>query len=229
MLLPPGSRRARGRPSERFVIERQGRGFRVLGGEEPTSALVPLALACEILEGRIALHVAARAPRHVFIHTGVVIWRGRALLLPGRSKVGKSTLVRFLVRCGARYYSDEYAVLDESGRVLPYPRPLALRTRSGVRRLRMPRPRATLLRVGWVVGLRYDAAARDALSVEPMSAGQTALLLLDNAVAARLAPERVLPAVRTVAAGAEGLRGVRGEAALAATTLLSRIASGRRA
>jgi len=61
----------------------------------------------------------------------VVAWRGRAILLPGRSYVGKSTLVMELVRAGAVYYSDEYAVLDARGRVHPFAQPVALREPDG--------------------------------------------------------------------------------------------------
>ncbi len=37
---------------------------------------------------------------------------------------GKTTLVRALVDAGAVYYSDEFAALDETGRVIPYARRL---------------------------------------------------------------------------------------------------------
>jgi hypothetical protein len=63
----------------------------------------------------------------VFVHAGVVGWQGRAILLPGRSMAGKSTLVRALLAAGATYYSDEFAVLDAKGRVHPFPRRLSLR------------------------------------------------------------------------------------------------------
>src|SRR5262249_3170175 len=50
--------------------------------------------------------------RHgLFVHAGVVAWRGRAIMAPGRSMSGKSHLVAALVGCGATYYSDEFAVL----------------------------------------------------------------------------------------------------------------------
>ena len=64
----------------------------------------------------------------MFVHAGVVAVDGRALLLPGGSFTGKTTLVAALLRAGAQYGSDEYAVLDEAGLVLPaYPRPLSIR------------------------------------------------------------------------------------------------------
>src|SRR5262249_47349881 len=75
----------------------------------------------------VALHVAEMAPDRVFVHAGVVGYQGRAILLPGRSFSGKTTLVVELVRAGAEYYSDEYAVLDTSGGVHPYSGPLSIR------------------------------------------------------------------------------------------------------
>src|SRR5277367_3536052 len=42
------------------------------------------------------------------VHAGAVLWRGRALLLPGGTHAGKSSLVTELLRRGATYYSDEY-------------------------------------------------------------------------------------------------------------------------
>lgn len=185
-----------------------------------------LSTACNTLEGAIALHVAANAPRHVFIHAGVVVWRGRALLIPGRSMAGKSTLIRFLVRNGAHYYSDEYAVLTDAGRVLPYARRLSLRrARGGPRKVALATPRAVARAVGWVVGARYQEGEAG-LALVALSVGQTALLLLDNAVAARISPSRVLPAVRAVASRAVGFSGARGEAELAARMLLARCNDG---
>ena len=46
--------------------------------------------------------------------------RGEVVVLLGRNGAGKSTLVAALVAAGARYYSDEFAPLDATGRVHPY-------------------------------------------------------------------------------------------------------------
>jgi hypothetical protein len=60
------------------------------------------------------------------------LWRGvgRAVILPGRSMSGKTSLVAALVKAGATYFSDEYAVLDKLGMVHPYIKTLSLRTDS---------------------------------------------------------------------------------------------------
>jgi hypothetical protein len=83
------------------------------------------------LESHLHLYVGEHASNRVFLHAGVVGWRGRALLLPGASRAGKSTLVAALLRAGASYYSDEYAVLDPHGLVHPFARPLSLRSANG--------------------------------------------------------------------------------------------------
>jgi hypothetical protein len=76
----------------------------------------------------VRILVGEFASEHVFLHAGVVGWREKAIVLPGSSFYGKSTLVAELVKCGAEYYSDEYAILDENGLVHPFARPLTLRT-----------------------------------------------------------------------------------------------------
>src|SRR5262249_49039963 len=71
--------------------------------------------------------VAQPSRQMLFVHAGVIGWRGLAIVIPGRSYTGKSTLVAELVSRGAVYYSDEFAVLDDMGLVHPYRRPLVLR------------------------------------------------------------------------------------------------------
>ncbi len=84
----------------------------------------------ETLESDLRLSVASEAKRRIFLHAGVVGWKGRAIVLPGRTFSGKSTLVAELLRAGATYYSDDLAVLDARGRVHPFATPLAIRTRA---------------------------------------------------------------------------------------------------
>jgi len=81
----------------------------------------------EQLESYIRITVAEYAVGKVFIHAGVVAINERALILPAKSFHGKTTLVAELVKAGAVYYSDEYAVLDENGYVHPFPKMLSMR------------------------------------------------------------------------------------------------------
>src|ERR1700749_2073931 len=51
----------------------------------------------ERFESDLRLAVAESARRRVFVHAGVVGWKGRAILVPGRSFTGKTTLTAELV------------------------------------------------------------------------------------------------------------------------------------
>jgi hypothetical protein len=78
-------------------------------------------------DAMVRLRVAENAVDRVFVHAGVIGWKGRALMVPAVSHKGKTTLVAELIQNGAEYYSDEYAVIDRSGRVHPFPRDLMMR------------------------------------------------------------------------------------------------------
>ncbi|HUS12055.1 MAG TPA: hypothetical protein VMZ30_16440, partial [Pyrinomonadaceae bacterium] len=97
------------------------------GDHERLARSFDLDLLFETFESDLRLFVAELATHRVFVHAGVVGWKGQAIVIPGRSYSGKSTLVAELVRAGATYYSDEYAVLDSRGRVHPFSKPLELR------------------------------------------------------------------------------------------------------
>lgn len=82
----------------------------------------------EGIESLVRIKVGEYAPKHVFVHAGAVAISGKALILPGSTRSGKSTLVSELVRNGAEYLSDEYAVIDHRGMVSPFPKPLSIRS-----------------------------------------------------------------------------------------------------
>jgi len=81
----------------------------------------------KFFNGMLRIAVAEHARNSVFVHAGVVGWNGKAIIIPANSFGGKTTLVAELVRNGATYYSDEYAVIDEQGLVHPFPRDLSIR------------------------------------------------------------------------------------------------------
>ena len=178
----------------------------------------------QLFESHLQHYIAEAAPRRVFVHAGVVGWRGRAILIPGRSLSGKTTLVAELVRAGATYYSDEYAVLDQRGRVHPYARRLSIRRdkfefeRRAVETLggsRGSRP----LPVGLVVVTRYSPGAR--WRPRSLSAGQGALALLDNTVSIQRQPEVVFPVLKQVASRIPIIRSARGEAGQVVDSILA--------
>jgi hypothetical protein len=83
--------------------------------------------AVERLASLVHFSFATHARRYLYVHAGVVAWAGHAAVFPGESCTGKSSLIAALVRAGATYYSDEYAVFDAAGLVHPYARAIALR------------------------------------------------------------------------------------------------------
>ncbi|MDM7922531.1 MAG: hypothetical protein QUS14_09560 [Pyrinomonadaceae bacterium] len=76
----------------------------------------------------LRLRISEFAKDFVFVHAGVVSWKGKAIVIPANSGCGKTSLVVELVKLGAEYYSDEYAVLDSKGYVHPFARDLSVRS-----------------------------------------------------------------------------------------------------
>jgi len=117
------------------------------------------------------------------VHSGTVLLGGRALLLPGSTHAGKSSLVAELLRRGATYFSDEYALIDSDGRVHPYPRPLLLRNGSPEQfpvlpgEFNAPVGRASAP-IGWIMALRYEPASAWNIAMIPQ--GEAVLTLLRN-------------------------------------------------
>jgi hypothetical protein len=181
----------------------------------------------ERLESDLRLFVAELAHHRVFVHAGVVGWKGKAIVIPGRSFSGKSTMVAELVRAGASYYSDEYAVFDSRGRVHPFPKDLELRdsggfeqTKFGVEKLG-GRTATKPIPVGLMMVSEFKSGAR--WRPRRLSAGQAVLALFSNTVSARRRPERALAALQRVVATAQNLKGVRGEARELTPLLLEKI------
>ena len=228
--LPPGWRRSASPPVKRLYSLISGgdgrfRRFHLLyAGAGLLARTFDAEAVFERLESDLRLYVAERSPRRVFVHAGVVGWRGRGVVIPGRSLSGKTTLVAELVRAGADYYSDEYAVLDADGRVHPYARPLAVREGEGLKQTRRGveefggRVGEGPLPVGLVVVTRYERGAR--WRPRRLTPGEGVLGMLSDTVCARQRPRRALGTLSKVAGRAVMLAGVRGEASRAAESIL---------
>jgi hypothetical protein len=172
-------------------------------------------------EFRVAMH----ARGGLFVHAAAVAWNGRGIVVPGRSRAGKSELAAALVRAGATYLSDEYAVLDDAGLLHPFPRRLRLRrTAVAPARTVAAHELGGTTAAGPVpVGLIVSTTYRRGASWRParMSCGECALALLGNAVIARLRPGHALRVIARTLDGATGLRGTRGEAHATAAAILA--------
>lgn len=179
--------------------------------------------AAEQLEGDLQLHIAERAAPWVFLHAGAVCWKKRAILLPGRSCAGKSTLVAGLLRAGAEYLSDEYAVLGEDNKVYPYARPVSLR-RPGAAPLRCTPEQfgsvavTEAVPVALIAILSYQKEPKR--EITRLSTGEALLNLLMYAIAVQRRPQDILRRLARLTLCIPVVHGDRGEAEEVAARLL---------
>jgi hypothetical protein len=233
-LLPPGwksSRRATVQRLYSLVVPQanQRTGLRRLhilyADSERIARDTDLDQVLAALETDLHRYVAEASPDMTFLHAGVVGWQGRAILLPGRSLSGKTTLVRELLRLGATYYSDEFAVVDNFGKVHPFTRPLGIREDSTyVQTKYNPESLGAALGgkplpLGAVAICKYKAGAR--WKLRSLSPGQGALELMGNSIAVRTQPQPALKRIQKLVKGAVFVKGTRGEAGEAAASILN--------
>jgi hypothetical protein len=159
------------------------------------------------------------------VHAGAVLLGDRALLFPGGSHSGKSSLVAALLRRGAVCFSDEYALIDAKGQVHTYPRILMLRD-AGHGHDQTPVLPETFnaqvatasARLGWIFSLRYDSSWVWDVAPGPQSSALLSLLQNTPHVLAE-APEMVNSFQRAVE-GAVCYAGRRAEVAEAVDHIL---------
>jgi hypothetical protein len=157
------------------------------------------------------------------VHAGAVQLGDRVLLLPGRTHSGKSSMVEELLRRGAIYLSDEYALIDAEGRAHAYPRPLLVRN-GGTKQIpllpqdcnapvaRQPAP------IGWILELEYSDTEGWNVVAVPRSLGSLILLRHTPHVLADC-PD-LLNNFQRAAADAECYTGCRMDVAAAADEIL---------
>lgn len=182
----------------------------------------------KFFDGLLRVTVGEHSPGFVFIHAGVVAWNGRALLLPANSFDGKSTLVTELVRLGAVYYSDEFAIVDKDGLVHPFARPINRRTDDGkfvpyeipldeigAKVGSQPLPCGMLLLTKFQKGRRF--------SPRSLSKGEAILELVNFALSVRINPEFTFRVLNNLLEDAILLGGHRPEAKQIAKRILDLI------
>jgi hypothetical protein len=162
------------------------------------------------LEDEIQLFLAEHSRKHVFVRAGVVGWKGRGMLLAGRATEGTSTLVAALIRAGATYFSDRYAVLDGQGRVHPFPRRAT------------PAPRTRAATEPWTVERVVLTDYRSGRHWQPrqLTAGQTIMELLPHTLSAIARPSETLAVLERVALSSVAVKGPHGDAEETAAMLL---------
>jgi len=233
-LLPPGWKK-----SHRVIVERlyslvvaQGceragvRRLHLLYADSTRIARdAALNRVLATLETDLHRYTAEATSDMTFLHAGVVGWQGSAIVFPGPSLSGKTTLVREMLRLGATYYSDEFAVVDSSGLVHPFARPLGIREDSSYRQTKYSAEElgATSgvkpLPMGMAVICKYESGAQ--WQPAPLSQGQGALELLANSVAVRSQPDQTLRRLQKLVRHTVFIQGTRGEAHKAAASILN--------
>lgn len=173
----------------------------------------------------IRASVGEEARDFVFLHAGVVGWKGKAIVLPGDSYKGKSTLVAELVRAGAEYYSDDFALFNSAGLLYPFHRHLAMRRRDNFDPYQItveelegkyghkPIPAGLVLFTEYVKGSRFRP--------QRMTAGEGVLELVQYALSMRQRSEFAFRVLNNIASRAIIISSRRGTAETFAKTLLN--------
>ncbi len=234
------------KPSRAVVV--QGLYSLILGGAGPRSGVKrfhvlyrdarQLARSLDLDEIRrafdrdLSLLIGESATRRVFVHAGVVGFGGGAVVVPGKSFSGKTTLIQALVAAGGVYYSDEYAVLDSRGRVSPWAEPLSIRKDGARKRAESHSPESlgivagkSALPVRLVVLTSFEKGRRFRPKKVTPAAGT--LGLLEHTLPARKRPRPALRALTSAVSDAHVIRGVRGEAGQAAQAIVRYLATPR--
>ncbi len=198
-----------------FVLDRDGR--RVRSARWP-DGLVDIVL-WEIFQDALRDEVGS-----VAIHAGAVSYRGRGIVFPAPMNEGKTTLVGALVCAGFDYLSDEAALIDLGGTLLPFPKPLTFepgsydllpelraltQTDPGLRRRHVVADElragsaGTSCEIGWVVPFSRREGGRATL--EPLTRGDALAALAKNSFNLHRLGARGIDTLGSVVRGARAL------------------------
>jgi hypothetical protein len=197
------------------------------GGGEPTAFVDGLASpgGWERIESELALFATERLSGLVAIHGALVLEprSRRALLVPGPSRVGKSSLCVAAAAAGAVVLSDEFALVDPAtGLVTGWHRPVRVRRGDGgVERIDLAQA-CEPVPVGLVALVQFGEGG-DAWA--PIGPAEAVVGLLANTVCARSRPDESLDAALAIARSAPAVAGMRGDADRAITALLELVAN----
>lgn len=213
-ICPPGTDFSQ-QPAEvkkLYSVYQNGTELKVYDDEKKLHAL-DLDAALETMRKGLEFFVSSESGTKIFVHAGAVSLNGCAIVIPGRTFTGKTTLVRALLDEGALLYSDEFAVFDPEGWLHPFPRLLTIRDEKGQheRRASVEELNAEAAteptRVGLILATRYAKTAH--WRPRRLTPGKASLELLSNTVAARKYPAQALSIFQKVTTEAVTLKGSR--------------------
>jgi hypothetical protein len=180
------------------------------------------------LESELGLFAAERLDGLVAVHAALIVWEGAAIVVPGPSYSGKTTLCVAAIEIGATVWSDEFTLVDpDSGRVLGWPRPLRIRTSASPERRALDdagAPPPEPLPVGVVAPVRYGQGVS---SLAPISRGEAVMEILANTVCGESRPQESFRAALAMTHSARLIGGHRGDAAVTMAELLETCAGSR--
>ena len=227
--LPLGWHRSSTEPSEVSTWYTLGLSgstsvYRLSAADETLLESLDLGVVLDAFERHAELAAAERARDSLFVHAGVVAWRHQALVIPGTSGSGKTSLVRAFLAAGATYLSDEYARLDRDGNVHPYPRPLSVRGadrgREAVTAGSLGAPTSpTAVPVRAILSTWYQPGA--VWEPRRLSGARALVALMQHTVAARRDPTSSMPILKAAVSRSFAFESPRAEADVVVREVLS--------
>jgi hypothetical protein len=209
-----------------FEINHSKNGYEMFLNGEGLASCPERKKFFKFFDAIVRITVGEHAVDRVFMHAGAVGWKGRAILLPGQSFQGKSTLTAELVRQGAEYYSDDFAIFDKDGLLHPFPRIITMRTDDGeywpyeMTVESLGGTTATEpLPVGLVLFAKY--APGEEWKPDMLTSGQGLLEMIPFVLPLRREPEFSMRVLKSIATRAIIARSPRGDAKRFAELLLN--------
>lgn len=215
-----------GGPVHRFQVNRtKGGNHRLIKDDQEIASGRSRKKFFKFFDSIVRITIGEFAADKVFVHAGVVGWRGKAIVLPAESYQGKTTLVSELVRNGAEYYSDDFAIFDQEGLVHPFSRRMSMRTADykvyeltvaelGGTYGELPIPVGMVLFTGYVPG-------RKRWQPKMLTAGQGVLELIPYVLSMRHKPDFSMNVLNNLVSRAIIASSPRGNADKFAKTLLN--------
>jgi len=186
----------------------------------PPMCELSISMGWEQCKSALGLFAAEHLIDYVAVHAGLIVIGNSAVILPGPSLSGKSTLCEAAGSLGLRVLSDEYALVKPDGTVVGWPRPIRLRNPDGTwRHGQTPVTATRPYPVGLIATLTFTEGVSGA-EFGPCTPGDATLDLLANTVCAQLRPEVAFHTAVHLARSCPAVRGMRGEAEEAVASLI---------